>query len=324
MVVQDGEGAKEESTLRRRGTEKSLGTVAVPMGSSSHSVPSPSSWKVWASELLTQVLGVDSLLWFVRIYRRLFLWRTMSTVSTIQTLSSSSVTKSVVPKSWEEWAEAHQTATKQARRLKLTESWIHALFDVHGHQIFNLGLFNADPHPGNILIIEEDEDDRTQHQSQQGKIKLPASSPHKIYPNAQLGLIDYGQCKRLTPQERVSVARLVLSVANDLPDHEIASAFRNLGIRTTNDSTEFLADFARLMFGKLKPEHLSHKWHTRLHEMDKILYFPNELSMVYRTSLLLRGLGMWLQVNCSVGEEWKKHAQDSIDQYVNSVEKIMK
>jgi predicted unusual protein kinase regulating ubiquinone biosynthesis (AarF/ABC1/UbiB family) len=54
----------------------------------------------------------------------------------------------VVPPTWASWAEAHRTASTQAARLNLTKDWLDALFDVHGHQIFNLGLFNADPHPG--------------------------------------------------------------------------------------------------------------------------------------------------------------------------------
>ena len=37
--------------------------------------------------------------------------------------------------------------------------------------------------------------------------------------------------------------------------------------------------------------------------------------MVYRTSLLLRGLGVSLQLNYSVGDEWKDHAQECVDRY---------
>jgi len=284
--------------------------------------PPPASWRRWGSEMVGRAIGVDTTLWFVRSYRRIVLWRTISTVNVVRTLSFASTYlngESMAPERWEEWAETHRSAARQAQRLKLTESWIHALFDVHGHQIFCLGLFNADPHPGNILVIEEDEEELAlQHEQQQTMTDTNSAvngttGKMNIHPNAQLGLIDYGQCKRLTPQEQVSVANLVLTVADDATDDEIATAFRNLGVRTANDSSEFLATFARLMFGRLKPEHLSHSWHARLHAMDRILYFPNELSMVYRTSLLLRGLGMALQVNCSVGEEWREHARAAID-----------
>jgi aarF domain-containing kinase len=247
---------------------------------------SPFSWKVTTSRIVGQVFGVDSILWAVRFARRLLLWSQAAAVASIQ-----AVPRAVVPQTLGSWADLHRTAAAQAERLNLTEAWLDALFDVHGHQVFNLGLFNADPHPGNILVIEEE--DNT--------------------PSKRLGLIDYGQCKRVTAEEQVKIAQLVLSVANEKSDLEVATAFRNLGITTKNDSTEFLAKFGRLMFGPLKPEHLDHSWHRQLHQQDRILYFPKELSMVYRTSLLLRGLAVSLQLNYSVGDQWKHHAQEAVD-----------
>jgi aarF domain-containing kinase len=104
---------------------------------------SPSSWKVTASRMVGQVLGVDSILWAVRMAHRLILLSQAAMVSSIRTVPSA-----VVPSTWASWAEAHRTASAQASRLNLTKDWLDALFDVHGHQIFNLGLFNADPHPG--------------------------------------------------------------------------------------------------------------------------------------------------------------------------------
>ena len=77
-----------------------------------------------------------------------------------------------------------------------------------------------------------------------------------------------------------------------------------------------MANFARLMFGELQVEYLDHSWHAKLHKNDKVLYFPKELSMVYRTSLLLRGLAMSLQINCSVSEQWKHHAQEALDRNI--------
>ena len=152
----------------------------------------------------------------------------------------------------------------------------------------------ADPHPGNLLIVQD-----------------PNGMASGSQP--QIGLIDFGQCKRLTEEERVKIARLLLSVADHAPDDEVATRFRDLGIQTKNDSTRFLAEFARLMFGSFKPEHLQHSWHKQLHTEDKVTYFPNELSMVYRTSLLLRGLAMSLQLNVAIGEQWRHHAIDAID-----------
>ncbi|KAI2503481.1 ABC1 family-like protein [Fragilaria crotonensis] len=268
-------------------TESFQGTMLDGNGPNG-AMSSSSSWTMSASKWIGRVVGVDAILWTLRTTRRLLLLSTAGAVATIKATSPS-----LVPTSWQEWAEAHQFASEQAGRLALTESWIDALFDVHGHQIFNLGLFNADPHPGNILVLEE-----------------PDQSP-----STRLGLIDFGQCKRLTPDEQVQVARLIVSVADNESNETIAAAFRGLGIKTKNDSTEFLADFARLMFGPLKPHHMSHGWHQKLHELDRIVYFPKELSMVYRTSILLRGLSLSLQINSSIGDKWRHHAQAAIDRH---------
>ncbi len=124
--------------------------------------------------------------------------------------------------------------------------------------------------------------------------------------------VDYGQVKSLDEHERVRVAKLILSIADGEPDDVVAGHFRDLGMKTRADSTRFIAEFGRLMFGPFEAKHLDHEWHRELHREDRVLYFPNELSMVYRTALLLRGLAMSLQFNPSVGEEWRHHAQEAI------------
>jgi aarF domain-containing kinase len=247
------------------------------------------SWQLTLSRIIGSWVGVDSVFSIIRFARRAILWSTAAAVASVRVAS----TLSLVPTDWESWAKAHENAALQAARLDWTQEAVHALLDVHGYQILNQGLFNADPHPGNILVVQEDG-------------KSTSTEP-------KIGLIDYGQCKKLTPNERVKIARLIVSVADDEPDEAVATHFRSLGIQTKNDSTEFLAKFARLMFGSFKPEHMDHSWHESLHKEDKVIYFPNELSMVYRTSLLLRGLAMSLQLNVSVGEQWRHHAQAAID-----------
>merc|ERR1712218_258538 len=53
---------------------------------------------------------------------------------------------------------------------------------VHGYQIFFCPLFNADPHPGNILLL----------------------------PDGRIGLIDFGFCVRLDPTEKRLLAKLFI------------------------------------------------------------------------------------------------------------------
>lgn len=254
-----------------------------------------SDLKGMLAQLGGKLVSVDSLFGAIRVARRVQLWCTVATVKSIDLLSALPLAGSLLPVNIQIWADEHGTAVQQAKRLKLTKDWIDALFDVHAHQIFNLGCFNADAHPGNILVVDEDSE------------------------KPKLGLIDFGQCKRLTKQEQYQIAKLLVSVANNDSNESIASNFRDLGIETKNDSTEYLAKFAKLMFGPLESYHLDHSWHKELHKQDAVTYFPNQLSMVYRTSMLLRGLAVSLQFNVSVGELWKSQAQEAIDSFDSTV-----
>lgn len=61
------------------------------------------------------------------------------------------------------------------------------LLAVHGYEIFINGIFNGDPHPGNILYIDQP--------------NTKTSSDYKI------GLIDYGQVKRISHDFRLKMAK---------------------------------------------------------------------------------------------------------------------
>ena len=295
IIREETKNEEESDFLSRRPSNKSL------VGSfSSSSSSSKTSWMMKFAENMGTFVGVDNILSLIRLARKALLWSTAAAVRGIQIASNTSTM--IVSPAWLEWAKNHENAASQADMLEWTNDAIDALFDIHGYQIFNQGLFNADAHPGNILIIQNDDDDNNNNKKKMKKRNT----------NRKLGLIDYGQCKRLNLDERRRVAKLIVSVADDESDEQIASNFRDLGIITKNDSTRFLSSFARLMFGKFRNEYLKRDWHKSLHEEDQVVYFPNELSMVYRASLLLRGLAMSFQINVSVGEKWRQHAQTTL------------
>ncbi len=62
---------------------------------------------------------------------------------------------------------------------------VRTLIHVHAHEILVNGVFNGDPHPGNVLYMRD----------------------------GRIGLIDYGQTKRLTDEQRLIVARIFLALA---------------------------------------------------------------------------------------------------------------
>eukprot|EP00040_Diaphanoeca_grandis_P013955 m.70541 g.70541 ORF g.70541 m.70541 type:complete len:546 (-) comp24239_c0_seq2:163-1800(-) len=161
---------------------------------------------------------------------------------------------------------------------------IDTLLDVHGYEIFRTKLFNADPHPGNIILMEGD----------------------------KLGLIDYGQCKRLDKTARRNIAACIVAVSEGHTDEEVATAMRNVGFKTKNDNASFYASFAQLLFGHIQVEMLDPAWHVALNKKDRIVTFPPEMIMVYRVAALLRGLALSLQYDISIGDAWCAHAKEAL------------
>ena len=81
---------------------------------------------------------------------------------------------------------------------------VDRLLEVHGHEIFVDGAFNGDPHPGNFLLVQ---------------------------PGNMIGLIDYGQVKVMTLEQRLVLARLIKALC-DGDDEKIAAGMYEAGFRT--------------------------------------------------------------------------------------------
>ena len=89
---------------------------------------------------------------------------------------------------------------------------LHTLIQVHGTQMLLDGVYNADPHPGNVIVMED----------------------------GRLGLIDYGMVGRLGPAERRSIANVVLALARggEAGKQEVAEMYWEAGYRACWHSGE--------------------------------------------------------------------------------------
>ncbi|KAF4675944.1 hypothetical protein FOL47_007011 [Perkinsus chesapeaki] len=176
---------------------------------------------------------------------------------------------------WRAWSPSHSDMS----------SFISTAVRVHGYELFACTLFNGDPHPGNLLV-----DLNT------GKV----------------GLIDYGQCKRMDDKTRLKLARLVVAVADGVPQEE-AKAMVEAGIRTARKDERYLSIIARLLFGRIEPYMLDPQFHLDLHKSDQIESLPGDTLMGYRVAMLLRGLALATRHSISVAELWKDEAQKCIE-----------
>lgn len=156
--------------------------------------------------------------------------------------------------------------------------------EAYGRMVLLDGLFQADGHPGNILVMK----------------------------GGKIGLIDYGQSKRLPDSYRGAFARLVVALDNGDED-AVCAALDKLGVVTERDDRPVKAEMARGMFdtsGKVDPFDPE----SPIKKMG-ISKFPSDMFFVLRCVQLLRGLADGMGVKeFSCAHQWRPFADDALKQ----------
>jgi aarF domain-containing kinase len=141
---------------------------------------------------------------------------------------------------------------------------------------------------GNILLLREDD-----------------GSP-------ALGLIDYGQVKRLSKESRHLFAKLIVALDDDNKD-EIVKRMKEAGMKTKNMDPEVIYLYAKVSYAEINEKILQGR-HVQvfmedLEKRDPIVQLPTELLMASRCSILLRGLALALHQNRNVATAWRPIAE---------------
>lgn len=132
----------------------------------------------------------------------------------------------------------------------------------YGQMLLVDGLFQADPHPGNILVLGE----------------------------GRVGLLDFGLTKELPDTMRLGFARLVLaSAARDVP--AILAAFGELGVRTKSDDPEGVLGLMSVLFEPRQTTPGGFEG-TRRQALNRnpVEAIPGDLVLLGRVIGLLRGV----------------------------------
>jgi len=162
---------------------------------------------------------------------------------------------------------------------------ITTLFEVHGHEIFVDGEFNGDPHPGNILLLED----------------------------GRLGLIDYGQVKKISEEVRVNYARTIIAFINKDYEKLIDILWNDIGTVSKyrkKDIAILLYAFwndsnsSDVMQGMNIAEFLD--W---AQAQDPIETMNAEFVMISRVNILLRGIGNAFGLKLNATDFWKRQAK---------------
>ncbi|GMH65779.1 hypothetical protein TrRE_jg8863 [Triparma retinervis] len=184
---------------------------------------------------------------------------------------------------------------------------IDDLLNVHGHEILIDGVFNADPHPGNVLCAD-----------------------------GKLALIDYGQVKRITTKERMDLAKMIVLVEaavkvdprtdpNVDPEvHKrarisVAEHGKKIGMKTEKMLEETMYEMCVVYYGRIDSAWLypynTIQWTDMMEARDPMgsLDDIEYLVMVNMSSLMLRGLGEMLQQYRNLAECWGPIARKALE-----------
>lgn len=167
----------------------------------------------------------------------------------------------------------------------------NTLFNIHGYQIFQDGLFNSDPHAGNVIVCED----------------------------GRIGLVDYGAACRLTEAERAAFADLIIALA-DGDDQGAVRAFAECGFKSEKMNPHFILAYATVCFHRgFHMEDLERLnlptdpavFDFEMAKIDKFEKWPGHLVMLQRCAMVLQGLAAETGAgSVSISKLWRKQAED--------------
>lgn len=128
----------------------------------------------------------------------------------------------------------------------------------------------------------------------------------------QLGLIDYGQVKTLTKEQRHLFARIIIALDDDDRD-KIIELMKEAGFKSQRMDPEVIFLYAKVGYDMDNKELTNGKhiqvFMENLQERDPIIELPKDYLMVSRSSLMLRGLAHALHQSRSVATAWRPIAE---------------
>lgn len=130
--------------------------------------------------------------------------------------------------------------------------------------------------------------------------------------DGRLGLIDYGQVKRMALQDRIVYAKLIIAINREDRAEVVRLAREEAGFKTkfSNDDVTFRSlafyhcrDTDDILQGKNVSEFM--EW---MEKADPVRKINDEYVMVGRVSLLLRGMANAFGMKVRISDYWRDEA----------------
>jgi len=157
--------------------------------------------------------------------------------------------------------------------------------EIHGHEVLIDGCATSDPHPGNIMLLD----------------------------NGKLGLIDFGQCKRFLDTTRIGYAKLIIALSENDPEATV-KALHELGNRTKYNKIDIQYRLAQFWHDRNTKDVLG-DWNPQTFQdwcqwQDPVVEMNRDLIQAGRISVMLRGMGNAFGLNMSIATLWRPIAED--------------
>jgi len=161
------------------------------------------------------------------------------------------------------------------------------LIECFGYQLFKLGIFHSDPHPGNILFQE----------------------------SHNLALLDFGQVKILPDETRILFAHLVIALHDESDD--LIGVLRYLKVHFTTEDPVLIKTIASILFdtrmdlpeARLSP--LDPEFPPELRAI-RINSIPKDVFMIVRVVAIFRGILAATDVDIHARKVWIDDARKAV------------
>jgi aarF domain-containing kinase len=193
-------------------------------------------------------------------------------------------------------------------RRRIGQKLLSTLADSWGYMIFEEGLFNADLHPGNILIMPEGRS--------WGPTGLLLGLLGVRTPKLRVGLLDWGQIKELDFDSRVRFAHMIEAISKGTPE-EVVNSFLELGVKLADpDDSDSIEKLARVMFDTKVIPGLNFNPFSEgnVLKLNSVIEYPQDMYFVLRAILMFRGMARSLKLDFSIADEWAPFARKLLAQ----------
>ena len=184
-----------------------------------------------------------------------------------------------------QWQPGEALGAGPGGELLSLGSLLTTLADVHAHEIFVDGCFNGDPHPGNVMLL----------------------------PDGRLGLIDYGQVKKIDHATRMSYAKLIVALDEENQEEVCRIMWGELGCRAKYMKPEVCyriaafwsdRDTRDITGGRNIAEFM--EW---AEEQDPVEIVNQDIVMACRVNVMMRGMANAFQLRLRMAPVWRPHAE---------------